>query len=71
MMNSRRGRKWACLLLGGSLMALPDKCLPEDYFAFSARGVAVALANTLVATAVSPLFNAINDITDGSNDNGS
>ena len=64
-MKSTRRRKWAALLASGTILPVFGNCLPEDYFALSARGVAVAIADSILAVAVSPIFDALN-LPDGS-----
>lgn len=53
----RRQRIILCLC--GGMLPLLGSCLPKDYFALSARAVAVSIANTLVASAVSPIYDAL------------
>jgi hypothetical protein len=64
-MKKTRRRKWGALLAGGAVLPALGNCLPEDYFALSARNVAVALADSILAAAVSPVFDALG-LPDGS-----
>ena len=60
-------------VLCGSLLASSPTCLPEDYFALSARNIAVAFADTVLGNLVTPLFNQIDppmDTDDGNGDSG-
>ena len=67
MSGPKRG--WRTLLLGGSLMVtLEGGCLPEDYFALTARSAAVLVADSLIATALSPLFEALGANPDDDNE---
>jgi len=58
-MKSTRRKRWAALLLSGSVLPVLGTCLPEDYFAFSARAVSVAIADSILAAAVSPVFETL------------
>lgn len=58
MKRVRQGRRLA-FILSSSVLPCCGYCLPEDYIAMSARGLSVALADTLLTVAVSPLFEAI------------
>ena len=58
-MINTRSRKWAALFVAGSLLTPFGNCLPENYFALSARNVAVALADNILAVAVNPVFEAL------------
>ncbi|MFQ5462042.1 MAG: hypothetical protein ACE5E5_05375 [Phycisphaerae bacterium] len=55
----RRDTRWAVLLAVGAYLSVLGGCLPEDYLALSARGIAVDLANSLVGIAVAPVFDLV------------
>lgn len=57
-MSGIRRKKWMTLLVSGSVLPLFGSCLPENYFALSARAVVVTLADSVLAGAVSPIFDA-------------
>lgn len=60
-MKCLRRRLKSALLVGGMLYSTAVlKCLPEDYFALSARSFAVGLANNLLtAVVILPIYEAI------------
>ncbi len=58
-MKSTQRKRWAALLLSGSVLPVLGTCSPEDYFALSARAVSVAVADSILATAISPIFDAL------------
>lgn len=61
--------KKTILVTVGGYLALLGGCLPEDYFILSGRSLAVAVADTLLAAAVTPLFDVIlPPVDDGSAD---
>ena len=64
MKNTRR-KRWAALLLSGSVLPVLGTCLPENYFALSARTVSVAIADSILAAVVSPVFDTLG-LADGS-----
>ena len=68
-MTRHRFVKKTILIAVGGYVALLGGCLPEDYFAASGRSIAVAVADTLLAAAVTPFFNLIlPPVDDGSED---
>ncbi len=55
----RRNTRRAVLLAVGAYLTLLGSCLPENYFALSARRIAVDLADSLVGIAVAPVFDLV------------
>ncbi len=58
-MKRVRNPRRLVLLACGSMLPVFGSCLPENYFALSARSFAVVLADGLLAQAVTPFFEAI------------
>ena len=57
----RMRRKYAAVLTGGVVFLSAANCLPEEYFALSARNIAVFFADQILqATIVDPLLDALN-----------
>ena len=54
-MKSTRLAKRTALLLSGLLLPAFGGCLPDNYFALSARNITVAIADSLVAAWALPL----------------
>ena len=48
------------LVATGSCLPFLETCVGEDYFAITTRRVLVGLADTIVYTAVTPIFERIN-----------
>ncbi|MBI4716209.1 MAG: hypothetical protein HY763_00230 [Planctomycetes bacterium] len=64
-------RKVTTLLAGGITLTAIGRCLPEEYFALSARNIAVAVADGIIATTfVIPLFEALDLPTDPTGNGG-
>lgn len=47
----------------GVLFGSVGSCLPEDYFAQTARSLSVTLADSLLSAALTPVFEAIGEST--------
>lgn len=70
-MNNAALTRHRRLLAWGATLTLLGGCLPDNYFALSARNVAVAIADSLLGMAFTPLFDTIDPGSNGnSNDNG-
>lgn len=59
MKRIQRVRRLSTVLASGVLLQFAGSCLPEDYFALSARRVAVTLADSLIALAIRPVIETI------------
>jgi len=57
-MFTRNARR-AVFLAFGAYLSVFGGCLPENYFALTARQVAVSLANGLVGVAVAPALDLV------------
>ena len=56
MKRVQRFRKHFTILASGGFLLGVGSCLPENYFAITARQVSVALADSLVALAIRPVI---------------
>lgn len=55
-MKSTRLAKRTALLMSGLLLPVFGACLPDNYFALSARNITLAIADSLVGAAVNPFL---------------
>ena len=58
-MKIMRRKKWAALLMSGAFLTQSGICLPEDYFALTARATFVTVVDSLVAAAIAPIFDSL------------
>lgn len=60
MKNTRWNRRLAKLTTGAILTGFAlGPCLPDNFFANSARNVAVTITDSLLATAIAPFLDAL------------
>lgn len=71
-MTSIRRKIVGSMIGVGVLYGAFGVCLPEDYFARTGRALSVAVADSLVSSALTPLFEAlgVDDSTGDDGDNG-